>query len=405
MPATNTTTTTTTTTDHWLHRVSTETMALGKKMSLLNLLGLLFLATGERLQRLRWSSSTVSMKLLSGLASHPKVKHSNGSTSSNLDDRRPCIPRPGLTAITIGQDFEEINAYSSSFATYQPSPFALMSYTSLNSKEGNLTGLMSPVNYGSGIQWMAGLSQAYPRSALQLGLWIVDQTSAISNGHYDDLIEKLAIDLNTTGRPIYLRIGYEFDNPSNRYLPNEYKLAFQRIVRKLRKMHVHNVAFVWHSAAEVIPTDNEYLDWYPGDDFVDWCGVSIFQQPFSCQSADNCFMIAPEKFASFCDARNKPLMIAESTPFGGILDADTLRKYPNVTNGAGFQGSTWNAWFIPVLEFIRTRKVRMWSYINCNWDSLPMYQSASNHAPGVRWGDSRLQGEFVVVLACYSWSY
>lgn len=31
----------------------------------------------------------------------------------------------------------------------------------------------------------------------------------------------------------------------------------------------------------------------------------------------------------------------------------------------------------------------MWCYINCNWDSFPMWQR--NHAPGVYWGDTRIE--------------
>jgi hypothetical protein len=85
--------------------------------------------------------------------------------------------------------------------------------------------------------------------------------------------------------------------------------------------------------------------WYPGDDVVDWCGVSIFTQPYACQLADKCQMPYAEDVASFCKARQKPLMIAESTPFGGIVSADG-------ENEAGARGSSWNKWFVPVLSFI-----------------------------------------------------
>lgn len=103
-------------------------------------------------------------------------------------------------------------------------------------------------------------------------------------------------------------------------------------------------------------------------------------------------MVVLEKFAAFCKSREKPLMISESAPFGGILDAKTLRRDPDASNRAGYGGNTWNRWFEPVMKFIRTHDVRMWSYIDCDWDALPMYASEENHAPGVYWGDSRLEG-------------
>ena len=67
-------------------------------------------------------------------------------------------------------------------------------------------------------------------------------------------------------------------------------------------------------------------------------------------------------------------MIAESTPFGGIYQQD-FRK----DNGV------WELWFQPVLDLIEEYNdvVAMWSYINCNWDTQPMWT-------GVGFGDSRL---------------
>ena len=98
-------------------------------------------------------------------------------------------------------------------------------------------------------------------------------------------------------------------------------------------------------------------------------------------------------------------MIAESTPFGGIVTGDE-------DNEAGVRGSTWNKvpltrldavaipssrhakpsfpmptqplvnkWFSPVLSFINRHDVRVWSYINCDWDSFPMWQVRRSSAP------------------------
>ena len=82
-------------------------------------------------------------------------------------------------------------------------------------------------------------------------------------------------------------------------------------------------------------------------------------------------------------------MIAESTPFGGIVTEEDAKKDPSAANGAGYAGSTWAGWFTTVLHFIDTFDVRIWTYINCDWDSQPMWQK--KHAPGKHWGDTRLQ--------------
>jgi hypothetical protein len=44
-----------------------------------------------------------------------------------------------------------------------------------------------------------------------------------------------------------------------------------------------------------------------------------------------------------------------------------------------------------VLAYINRHDVRIWCYINCNWDAQPMWQL--NHAPGVYWGDTRIEGK------------
>jgi hypothetical protein len=100
-------------------------------------------------------------------------------------------------------------------------------------------------------------------------------------------------------------------------------------------------------------------------------------------------------------------------------------------------GGAWQ-WFGPVLSFINRHDVRLWSYINCDWDAFPMWQVITHimscpshvqpavgpssweaphnaptprltplphralspslctlkqeqHAPGVAWGDSRVE--------------
>ena len=81
---------------------------------------------------------------------------------------------------------------------------------------------------------------------------------------------------------IFLRLGYEFDNPSFGYGddPDVYVLAFRKIVSDCRARLTAaargRVLFVWHSWAA--PAPRNFRDFYPGDAFVDWIGVSVFQQ-------------------------------------------------------------------------------------------------------------------------------
>ena len=78
----------------------------------------------------------------------------------------------------------------------------------------------------------------------------------------------------------------EFDNPFFGYSddPRSYADAFRYIVRYLRgslsQRSMMKTKFVWHSWAA--PKDHGVTleDFYPGDEFVDWVGISVFQQLF-----------------------------------------------------------------------------------------------------------------------------
>ena len=182
--------------------------------------------------------------------------------------------------------------------------------------------------------------------SIQLGLWLVNALDLINDGTYDYILEKLTLFVRRSPCIFYLRIGYEFDSPQNNYDPVGYKLAFIRIASAFRRNNVSNIAFVWHSSGEeprdsLVKNRNRialmqlltcYLsikrlsDWFPGSDYVDWCGLSIFQQPYSCRSASSCSMKYLDSMATFCKNKQIPIMIAESTPFGG-----TSLFFPNTS--------------------------------------------------------------------------
>ncbi len=312
-----------------------------------------------------------------------------------------------------------------------------MSYISLNATAG----LESPNEYGAGVQFAWGLKENFPFSSLQIGVYLVDQCKDIVLGKLDSNIENLVkFAQKIAPSNIYLRIGYEFDYPDNRYDPAEYVEAYKYTVDKFRASAVSNVAFVWHSSTPTETTDKSwFMPWFPGEDYVDWCGISVFEQPYSCQVPTNCFIDSIESFSTFCNSKNFKMMIAESTPFGGILDEsgtsgsldtsmirrallnlrgksdfsldETLMQHKGnlcgkrpysyqyndgedqsnsqQLNEAGISGSTWSRWFIPILSFIERYDIRIWSYINNDWDSFDMWRV--NHGAGVYWGDSRIQ--------------
>ena len=264
------------------------------------------------------------------------------------DPSHPFIPQDGRLII-IGQQRDAIDGYIDNIGIV---PAGFMTYTSIQ----NIDGLDEPSDHGSGVNNAQYYVNSYPHSAIQLGLYLVGALDGVLEGRYDANIVKLAQWMKNTGCPVYLRIGYEFDLPGNGYDPQKYQQAYRYIVDRLRDQEVDNVAYVWHSAS-LVESKGNFMDWYPGDDYVDWFAVSIFN-PMQ--------IAAAEKFFALGRARDKSLMIAESAPIG-LFSTNTKME-----------------WYRHYFDFINNDDIKVVCYINSNWDSYPFYQS-------LNWGDSRLE--------------
>lgn len=247
-------------------------------------------------------------------------------------------------------------------------PEIVMVYTDLQ----KLRGLDTPTDYGSGIEYADGILVDDRIRGLQIGLWLngTEGCRDIVSGRLQSNIQRLIHYLeHARVEIVFLRVGYEFDNPLFRYNdPEAYVHAYQHLVQQCRHRAVcrEKVAFVWHSWAAGLPPNTSLQDYYPGDEYVDWIGVSVFSQvyPNSSSGGNHDTLVSLMRFARIHD---KPVMIAESTPFGGI----------------DHFSDPWNAWFEPVLDLIVEYDISLWSYIDCDWDSQPMWRN-------VGFGDSRL---------------
>lgn len=264
-----------------------------------------------------------------------------------------------------------------------------------------LRGLDKPVDYGSGVEYADGiLDSLFPEQhvGLQIGLWLNGTAGCndVNSGALDANVHTLVQYLSTSNASqIFLRVGYEFDNPSFGYSddPDSYKRAFIKLVLACRRrLACHDkVQFVWHSWAA--RRKGVLEDYYPGNQYVDWIGVSVFEHFFPWSKGEG----RPEdikEVLEFANVRGKPTMIAESTPFGGIdLDVKITQQYDLM--------DPWDRWFQPILDLIDEYDVAMWSYINCDWESQPMWHKigfgetrlSTNARIMKKWHDKVLHGK------------
>lgn len=269
------------------------------------------------------------------------------------------VPADGKKLLILGQDLGAVGGLDNYTSGYVDAlnqvPAGVTSYVGLP----GLNGLSNTANWGSGdVNAKLYLEdETFDHSFVVFGLFINGQLGQIINGNRDFQLRILANWIKDAERPVFLRIGYEFDGPWNGLDPEDYKAAWIHIVKLFDENEVRNVAYVWQSAG--INTRN--IDrWYPGDEYVNWMAYSHFEGNNPGLSIRN-----------FAEARDKPIMIAESTP----------RRDLKVGDGQAH----WDAWFAPLFQSIESNeRIKALAYINVNWDVQDLWV-------GQGWGDSRVQ--------------
>ncbi len=174
-----------------------------------------------------------------------------------------------------------------------------------------------------------------------------DITRKIAEGEYDDRIRELAGIFNGMDRPVFLRPGYEFGgNGQGRHADKRYWVdAWRRIHDIFNAEGASRVAFVWHTLDTA-----DYMTYYPGDDYVDWWGVSVFINDADVDPFLN-------EFIQSAAAHRKPVMVAEATP-----------RYMGAAGGE----RSWKKWYKPLFDLMFAYPhVKAFCYINASWEDYP----------------------------------
>ncbi|GGJ47134.1 endo-1,3-beta-xylanase [Deinococcus roseus] len=322
------------------------------------------------------------------------------------------------------------------------------------------------INLGSGkVDFKASVDQYSTSDTLSVGLWLSgtsvncaqqplramldrndgDLTPELK-GQYRYYFEQLGQYFKSlTGKKVFLRIGYEFDGPWNCFNAQLYRDAFKEI-KKTINAQTDNVAYVWQASAwpqpydqggefgdpdgvpygwyrdlryngskdfhhPLSPTDEKFgqamLDsFYPGDDVVDWVGVSYFYGTSWMETwgeGSKYALYTPTQaqnaILKFARAHNKPVQISESAPQGYDLTHKTVKTIFNGTQKDLSDQQIWDGWYVPYFKFISDNKdvIRSVAYINTFWQSQASWicsdgaTAGGPACPSGYWGDHRLQ--------------
>ncbi|MFI5932025.1 glycoside hydrolase family 26 protein [Actinoplanes sp. NPDC051494] len=175
----------------------------------------------------------------------------------------------------------------------------------------------------------------------------------INGGGSDKLIAAAARNLARQGRPLLLRWAWEMNGDwfewggaGNGKDPDGYVSAWRRIHRIFADEGADNVSWVWSPNWNSSPGDswNALRNYYPGDDYVDWVGVSGYN--FYKESPRTLFTPVVNAYGA-----RKPIIVTETAAidFGGSTKADWtddlaayVRRTPEISALVWFDTDTHN---------------------------------------------------------------
>jgi hypothetical protein len=151
--------------------------------------------------------------------------------------------------------------------------------------------------------------------------------AAVAAGVYDFYIDAWARDARDFGKPVFVRLGHEMNDPY-RYpwgpqnnTNAEYIAAWRHVVERFRNDGANNVLWVWspHVAYE------HFEQYYPGADYVDWVATgSLNYGPIAQWSKWWTFAdIFGKKYPELA-SMGKPVMVAE---FGSLAVGGTRARW------------------------------------------------------------------------------
>jgi oligosaccharide reducing-end xylanase len=219
-------------------------------------------------------------------------------------------PPAGHALLLVGLGKQNVDAY---FDATVSSPGGVAANTDLN-----LAGI-------DDLDYLAG---KYPNSTLSVGVDLKGTLDSVADGRSDTKIDALLDKLASYDRPVFLRLGYGFDDPAKKYTPEKFVSAWPIFHERIQAKGVSNVTLVWEPASSC--GESDISDWYPGDEFVDWIGMQYGE--------------CSDKLIQFSRDHLKPVMVTAALS----------------------SSANWNEWFTSFLQFMKDNNdvVRGLTYLN-----------------------------------------
>jgi hypothetical protein len=175
----------------------------------------------------------------------------------------------------------------------------------------------------------------------------------ISQGMFDSYFEEFAGTVKDFGAPVFISIDHEMNGnwypysqayPGSQSTAADYITAWRHVVDIFRQKGVRNVAWVWSPSVTDVGGVAASA-YYPGNDYVDWIGVSFY--------SSNKVTALDTLYRAY--SQNKPFFITE-----WATNIDKSRFNPGYTSNA--------AWVKQFFEALETRYGRVKAISWFQWD-------------------------------------
>ena len=301
-----------------------------------------------------------------GLDGAPGGRNGDGIACNNLpvDPKRPAskpvaaykapLPTPPTKAEVMAEDKVRFGLYTTQ------APYSM-------SEVNLIAGMMDkrPDTVGYFVGWdPQAVIAAWKQGALPLLTWeshgngpvdtrVPDADYALSRiiaGEYDDYIDTFAKEVVKTGMPVAIRLDHEMNGDwypwsedQSYNSPGEYVAMWRHVVDRFRAAGADKyVIWLWAPSRVDNVRHQTIAEYYPGDDYVDWVGMSGYQR--SATSLATFDITFGKTLGLLRKLTTKPIFLAEigATESGGrkadwITSLfDNLPKSPDIIGFAWF---------------------------------------------------------------------
>ncbi|QXG75185.1 hypothetical protein KUM42_15245 [Modestobacter sp. L9-4] len=145
--------------------------------------------------------------------------------------------------------------------------------------------------------------------------------AAIAAGQFDTYLSAQGAALAAVGAPVAVRFGHEMNGSwypwgqgVNGNTPEDYVAAYRHVVDVVSAAGADDVVWTWSPITVISRPNVPLAPLYPGDDVVDWVGLSVyFSSPVATYAAD----VPPTLRQLDQFAPTKPIFVAESAVLPG----------------------------------------------------------------------------------------